>query len=571
MIPLLLALDLAGIAPRSLQKSAVVVARDGDASAVVDREAGLWLGEGRLSKVATLSVIPDGMALSEQGLALWSVRREGLWTESHVELRDRGGALRREATVQGPAQSATATEDGFAIGFPGEVLLIEPDRAREVPVPLLSVERLRARDGSLLVHSEDERAAVIDLERGCVTTTPEPTGALERWLEARARVVCDPGLPTARATVEAEEARNAAIRGAVAARLPSLLAGLGVLGRETVLALAPRPEQGRPRFTTISGAERIQAAKGSFGDEGAILLQDVDDDLEDWAKGVLAPACEARILLVPTSAHMAARMAEAAAARARAGDRCADQIAVMPVGRLSDELVGPTLRYVSAQGDLLARRTGPFGPAQVRLDIASLTPRGDPLTTLGQLPLYSPEWNIPTAKATEIVLDVDGSAVIAAGWELVRVDASGKRVARMTLPGPVERPSVRTNGTIDAVVGGQLAVIDLDKQIARYSEPAPPGSASPPVRETGRWAIDGGRVVHVGSDGKPTVISLPTPALEVAAAGSGAVVATAYGLFGLDADGKPTWKLPDTGAWVITRGVLIVGLSTGITGFRLPR
>lgn len=570
MLLLLLALDVAGLAPRALQKSAVLVARDGDTAAVVDQQAALWVGEGRLTKVATLPTIPDGLALAERGLALWSVTREGLWTESHVALRDREGQLLRELTVQGPAQSAVATGSGFALAFPGEVLLLEPDRAREVPIPLLSVEQMSASEGVLIVHGDGGRAATVDLELGCARLASPVDGALERWLQARAQAVCDPRSATAQAAEDAEAARDAAIRGAIAARSPALLAGLGVLGREAVLALAPRAVEGKPRFVTLSG-DTLQARPGTFGPEGAILLQDIDDDLEGWAEGTYAPACHARLLLAPSTAAMAARMSEAIYARKRAEDACAGEIRLLAVGQLADTTRGPTLRYTSAQGDLLARRSGPIGPHQVRLDIASLTPKGDPLTSLGQLPLYSSEWIVPGARATEIIQDVDGSAIIAAGWDLVRVDSSGKRVARMSLPGPASALSVRTNGSLDAVVGGQRAVVDLDQQTVRWFEAAPGASPSPPVRARGPWSVEGGDVVHTRADGKRTRISLATPALDVAAAGSGAVVETALGLFGLDGEGKPTWKLPDAGAWTVTKGVLIVGQSTGITGYRLPR
>lgn len=570
MFPLLLlALDLAGLAPRALQKTGVQVARHGEAAAVVDREAALWVGEGRLKKVASLAVIPDGIALGDDGLALWSLRREGLWTETRLERRGLDGALLDEAVVQGPALFGVALEDGFAVALPGQLALLREQGLRLVALPVLLPELVTEAEGTLLVRGGDQRASV-DLETGCARAVEPGPSALEAWLVARAEAACDPRAARPELAVDAEAARAAAIRGAVAARSPGLLAGLGVLGREAVLALAPRADGGKGRFTTLSG-DVLPGRPGLFGAEGAVLVQDVDDDLEGWAEGEHAPACHARLLLVGSTPGAAARNRETVAARRRAGDDCADQIVALQAGELVDTVAGPTLRFSSPRGDLLARRVGPLGPAQVRLDIASLTPRGDALTALGQLPSYNSEWMIPAARAAEIALDVDGSAIIAAGWDLVRVDPSGRRVARLALPGPVGALGVRTNGTIDAVVGGQRAVVDLDDQQVRWFEAAPGASPSPPVRERGPWSVEGGQLWRAGADGQRRRIALAVPALDVAAAGSGAVVETALGLFGLDAEGKPSWKLPDAGAWAVSRGVLIVGTAAGVAGYRLPR
>lgn len=577
MILLLLSLDLDDLAPRALRETAVIVARDGERAAVVDRAAALWVGEGRLTRVATLAQVPDGLELGAGGLLLWSVTREGLWTETQVELRDARGRLSRTQLVEGPASGALALDDGFALAFPSEILLIAEGGAREVPLPLLEPELLSASEGTLIVHGEGGASASVDLATGCARGEPGE-GPLARWLQACAALGCaqpdgapGPQILTPAQAVQAEQARQATIRAAVAARSPALLAGLWVRGRDAIQALAPGPAAGKARFTTLTG-DRLSAPSDTFGPDGALILQDIDDDLQGWTDGPLAPGCHARVLLAPASATMAARMDEAREARKQAHDRCADQVRVLPVGLLPDSVQGPTLRYASPSGDLLARRLGPLGPAQVRLDIASLTPRGDPLTELGQLPLYNPEWIVSAAKADEMILDVDGSALIAASWELLRVDPSVQRVARMALPGPVEGLSVRKNGTVDAVVGGQRAVIDLDHQTARYYDPAPASAPAPAAVEPGPWRIAGSAIEKLGPDGKVVArTTLPLPPRVVARAGSGAVVQTALGLFGLDADGKLSWKLPDAGAWVVTRGYLLVGTSSGVAGFRLAR
>ncbi len=568
MLWLVLALDLAGIRPGSLRESAVLVARRGELAAVVDREAGLWVGEGRLTRVASLGSVPDGIALGEGVIGTWSVERTGLLTETSMELYDLKGASLEHRGLEGPAVQALGLEGEVAFAFPGMVELLADDRPREVIIPLVSVERLSVSDRTLLVHGDGGRAVSVDLDRGCAEAHFPPESALDRWLLARTTAWCQPSTGRAIGSPEEQAARDAAIRGAVAAGSPALLAGLGVVTRHQIAALAPGPEEGKARFTQLSG-EKLSAKSGTFGPEGAVILQDRAAELSGWAEGDYAPACYARVLLVSSTPELAARAEELVRARAR--DDCAGELRALPSGVLLDSVAGSTVRYTSSGGDLLARRVGPYGPAQVRLDIASLTPKGDGLLELGQLPNLYQEWIVPAAKATELVLDVDGSAVCAAGWEVLRVDPTGKRVARVPLLGPVEALALRKNGSVDLVTGGQQAVVDLDRPTVHHYDPAPGAKASTPARERGPWSVEGGALWLQESGGRKVKIPLALPALDVAAAGSGAVVETPLGLVGLDGDAEPIWRMADTGAWAVTKGMLVVGTAGGVAGYRLPR
>lgn len=569
---LMLAGELDGWKPKEVVEQALISARDGDLAVVVDRTAGLWIGEGRLRQVATLESVPTGLALGED-LALWRVAREGLWTRTTVEIRDRGGAVLRTETTDGPATDVLPLPGGFVVSLPGELRLIAGDApVRVIPLPFLVTESLELDDGWMKIYGDGGSFSAVDLESGCPSPLPDEGDPLTRLIRWRAREACaDQRALPADVLIEAEEARAAAIRGAVAARSPALLAALGVRTRDDISALAPGAVQGTTRLTFL-GDQQLSAPSGTFGHAGAILLQDVDTDLAGWAKRPWGPACNARILLIPTSASRAARYSQHLARLHATGEPCADQVALMPVGTLRDPVAGPTIRYTAPNGNLLARRTGLAGPMQVRLDVASLTPQGDPLTALGKLPLYAPAWIVPAARAFEATLDVDGSLVAAAGWEIIRVDPGGRRVARKALPGPVHDLAIRKNGTIDAVVGGQRVVIDLDKDEVHWHEAGAADQPTTPARETGPWSVEGTTVRRAASSGRPALVrALPVELRAIAALSAGAVVETDLGLFGLDEDGAPSWRLPDTGTWAVSDRTLIASTAGGLAGFELGR
>lgn len=569
----MLAADLDGVRPREVVDQAVLSARDGELAVVIDRAAGLWLGEGRLKLVETLERVPDGLLLADE-LALWSVEREGLWARTSLELRGRDGARLRRETLDGPTTQVLDLEDGVLLAQPGALVVVPVDGAvRTILLPFLVTESVDVEEGWARVYGDGGAFAAVDLATGCSNTLPDEGDALTRLIRWRAADACAdrPPLPTD-VRIEAEEARAAAVRGAVAASSPTLLAALGVRTRAAVLALAPGAVQGTSRLTYL-GDQRLSAAAGTFGKSGAILLQDLDTDLVGWAKPPYGPACSARLLLTPSTPARAARYSQILAALQRSGEACADQVALLPVGTLADTVSGATIRYTSARGDLLARRVGLAGPMQVRLDVASLTPQGDALTVLGKLPLFAPAWLVPAARAQEATLDVDGSLVAAAGWEVIRVDPSGKRVSRASLPGPARDLAIRKNGTIDAVVGGQAAVVDLDKGEVRWHEPSR-GEREPAVvlRDAGAWSFEGAQLRRAaGSGGGAVRVVWPVEIRAVAAVGGGAIVQTDLGLFGVDDEGAATWRLPDTGAWAVTGRTLIASTAGGLAGYELGR
>lgn len=573
LLALLLTLDMQGVKPRHLQESGLLIARSGERAAVVDTEGYLWMGEGRLKKVAKLSTVPTGMALTDE-LALWTVSREGLWTRSRLQLIDDEGEITRDEWVDGPVSDVLSYEGGYALALPGAVLLL-PDKGetKAIPLPFLTPSTLAHSDGRLRVHADSGEIIGVDLSTGCPTVLPDQGEPLTRLLRARSAAVCDPDItlpPEIKAAAEA--ARQAAIEGAIAARAPALLAGLGVRGERAVLSLAPAPPPGYPGFARQQG-ESVRGNPAIFGPKGAVVLQDFEQDLRGWAEGRYAPACVARLVLSSTDEEHHARNIEALASVRQARESCADSVVVAAMGSMDDTLNASTLRYVSSAGDLLARRVGPAGPIQVRLDIASLTPQGDPLTVLGKLPSYNYEWIVPAVRPRELVLQEDGSALAAAGWELVRVSPSGKRVTRWTLPGPVSNLSLRPSGEVDAVVGGQAALIDLDARRARWFDPVSNLSPAPaPVRDPGRWSFDGVTLNRKGNlDLEPVSLTLPVGIRSVATAGDGAIVETTIGLVGVDRSGKLVWRMPDTGAWIVTGDQVIVGTTQGIVGFPLPR
>lgn len=569
----LMALDMAGVRPRQLQETGVLITRSGERVAVVDREGDLWMGEGRLKKVAHLYTVPTGMAMADQ-LALWTVTREGLWTRSRLQLMDARGQITRDQVVEGPVSDVLAYDGGYALALPGAVMLLpNAGEPRTIPLPFLSPSTLAHSDGRLRVHADSGEILGVDLATGCPTVLPDEGEPLTRLLRARSAAVCDPDvtLPSS-VKAEAEAARQAAVEGAIAARSPALLAGLGVRGERAVLSLAPGPPPGYPGFARQTG-ERVRGNTALFGSRGAVILQDFEQDLRGWAEGRYAPACVARLVLSSTDEAHHARNLEALTLLRQAREECVDSVLVAPMSSMDDTLNASTIRYASSAGDLLARRVGPAGPVAVRLDIASLTPTGDPLTPIGKLPNYNYEWIVPAVRPRELLLQEDGSVLAAAGWELVRVSPSGKRVARWTLPGPVSNLALRPTGEVDAVVGGQAALLDLDARRARWFDPVlsrdPPQG---PVRDPGRWSFDGATLSRKPNLAVEAVtLTLPVGIRAVAAAGDGAIVETSVGLIGVDRDGKLVWKMPDTGAWIISGDQVIVGTTQGIVGFPLPR
>ena len=568
LVAVALAGGLDGLRPAELVQTAVVWERQGDKAVVVDRNAGLWVGEGKLRQVDTLTRVPNGVLLGDE-LLLWTISREGLWTSTTVEMREPSGEVIRREEREGPALFATDLQDGAAVALPGALLLLNREGATWVKLPFVSPESVDEDEGLLRVYGEGGQMVLVDRQAGCARPLPDEGQALTRLLRWEASLDCGGVAPPTAVLIEAAEAREAAIRGAILARSPTLLAGLGVRSRADLAALAPKPSDAGTKLTQLP-RERISTSKTLFGDYGGVILQDLALDLSGWASQPWGPACSAEILLSASTPRTALRNDEALADLMRSNPTCGEHVKQLDLGALPDV---PGARYVSASGELLARRVGTFGPMQVRLDIASLTPRGDKLNALGSLPLYAPSWVLPAALATEALLDVDGSLIAATGWEILRVDPSGKRSKRVALPGPVSGLSVRKNGTIDARVGGQRVVVDLERDEVHYHAAAT-GSVEPPPNagDPGPWAVDGRVLSRPASASGPAVrLELPIEIRAFSAARGGAVLDTALGLFGVDASGKLMWRLPDAGAWAVYERTLYVSTVAGIYGFELGR
>ena len=88
------------------------------------------------------------------------------------------------------------------------------------------------------------------------------------------------------------------------------------------------------------------------------------------------------------------------------------------------------------------------------------------------------------------------------------------------------------------------------------------------MRDPGRWSFDGATLSRKPNLAVEAVtLTLPVGIRAVAAAGDGAIVETSVGLLGVDRDGKLVWRMPDTGAWIVSGDQVIVGTTQGIVGF----
>jgi hypothetical protein len=574
----------AGVRPRHLQEEAVVWAVDGDGRvvALADRAAGLWVGEGRLQRLGSLSFIPDQIVAGEHVLVARSDRK-GLTAETAWAVMDRSGAGVLKGSHDTPLIAARDTEDGAVLLF-HDVLLVArlaEQSVIEIPLPFLGAGGLSLDGNVAVVGGPDGTSLRVGLSDGCALNLGDgpPDDALLASLWRRTALIC--GAP-ARLSPE----RTALADAALAARLEQALdAGdadlIFALGAGDVL------ESMRPFGDAYPGAVRtreeasVQVDASLVSSSGLTVVVAAPTqgmDLAPWVLGAAAPACVAPVVLAPREAAVATYLSLRVAALRDAGTPCADGLRVAVPGQVG--AWKDSLFYVQADGTVKGARSGGVSARRVRLDLAWLTGEADPLFEIAAAPELVPEWHLGPGPAFGPVLDVNGSWIAGAGWDLLRGNARAKRVERVSLPGAVTSIRVRRDGRLEVLAGGHPArVIQETGEIEWSSAPADSAAVvtvervqmrARPAVDPGPWrAMGSGRLQAAANAGGGTK-HLPVSIKYVENRDGGTVVYTELGLLGLDEDGEITWRLTDLVDWVLCDDLIVGATPFGLAGWRLP-
>jgi hypothetical protein len=354
------------------------------------------------------------------------------------------------------------------------------------------------------------------------------------------------------------------------------LSALGVRGKAMVESVRPEesPSVGAYR-TREEKSVRLHSSLVSVRGVMVITSPDPEMDLRPWVTGPHAPACHTRVVLAPSHAEIMRDLHARVLALRAEGLTCAADLIVSTRGMAGD--LQHDVGYVDITGNLKATRDGPISALHARLDIArALEPaqgqRADPLVPLASLPDLFANWTVGPGPVTEIVLDTDGSWLAGTGWNLVRATPGNLRTISMELMGPVGGISIRKDGRVDVVSGGQVVEVDLERRKLFWG---PPRSVIPKQRshDPGSWRIENGTTVIRGAMGETSHmrIHLPIPVHEVAPLGTGAVVLTDLGLFGISSVGELAWRIVGATHWQESGGVLIAGGPAGVSGYYLPK
>jgi hypothetical protein len=422
---------------------------------------------------------------------------------------------------------------------------------------------------------------------------------------------------------EAVLQRVAAIEAAALASDQITLAAMGVRSK-------PQLKRIRPGKTETPGSFRTR-------DEG---LADVPEELlgggftvfvakpvatmplKNWVMGTHAPACHARVILIPedkeTSLALQMRLR---ALRATRGN-CAASLYLSEIQAV--KLNYDFAWYVDDEGHRVGRRTGAPTARLVRMDLARLK-EGDPLRRFAEAPELYAEWTEGPGPSYEVKLDIDGSWVGDSGWDLLAGSPRHDRINRVELAGPVRDITVLPDGLIEAKTGGQPVQVEFrwatgtvdwldhwpsSKGVDTDTVSARLSSSTGAIGEL--WQVSNGKVWRSATEeddsvpnsnseklqqdeveppnqlegkgqpdlgdasGQPKmidgriVISLPVPAIRTVPIEGGAIVLTSFGLVGIDPGGSVRWRLTEVNDFVVTRRWLVVATPWGIRGHRIP-
>ncbi len=554
----------------------------GDVVALVDRDGGLWTGRRKLSRLGAVSFVPDRLLYGDR---LVLVRSEQAGLTGHAAwavLRpDGAGAIKGERDA--PVREVRATPTGAVLLFPDAVVVVDQDRreSKEIPLPFLHPRDLRVEGGVARVRGPDGRGLTLALTDGCPTDLPAvaPEDALDAvmWREA-ARVCGAPPRLDDAVIRRARAQRDAAVEEALAAGDADAIIALDPPGGVEGLRPSGKGQLGAVRTreeATVRVAERL------LPDAGLVVVHTKPTpgmDLGPWAGTPWAPACVARLVLAPGTLEEAAVLEDRIAAAGARGLACADGLAVAHPGEVSEWK--DAVFYVEAGTRVRGGRNGALSPHRVRMDLAWLTGAADPLHTIAAAPELVPEWTVGPGPGFGPILDVDGSWVAGAGWDVVRGPASAQRVDRASLGGPVSGLRVRRDGRMEVVSGGQHALATLETGAVTWVD-APSDSADVyaiqrprrgprPAVDPGPWRVVGASTLQGSAKANGKVVELPVAVRDVENRDSGTVVHTDLGLIGLDAEGTITWRLTDPLDWVLVEDRIVGTTPFGVHGWRLP-
>ncbi len=589
LLATLLAADLSAVKPRKVAQDAAmsVTAANGDV-AVVTHDGELWAGSGTLRKLGSLPGTAAGLHLSGDVLTAWSTVRTGLCVETELRRVSTDGSAFPDQRLPGAPLAILPVKGAQALLWPDrlDILPNQPGAARSIPLPASPAVGLSLHNGRLQVDAADGPLMAVDLATGCpVGLEDDPQRSpLERWRVREARRLCEtpPHLPDP-VRAEAEIERAARLSRAMMDGDTETLARLGPPTCAGIEAQRPTASGHASAFTTRR-EKAIQVARDLDPGRGFMtILREPDPamDLGPWVSGPFAPACEGRLILAPEDAAVGRWLRRALAEADRLGASCADNVRVADPGDIGPEPAGDDpskVLYVKSGGSLLGVRQGAVSARMARLDIARLA-ADDPLHDLAQAPELTPSWSVSPGPGGPLLIDVDGSWVAGAGWDLVRGPPNAIRKERTPLLGPVSRLQGRSDGRFEVVAGGQPARVALEDHSIEWMEALSPDEqllpipdALPPRPETNRgpWRIVGEGRVGARSDQGERVVDLGLPISRLINGRLMSVLVTPVGLVGIDGAGKLAWRLTEVDRWVWTEDFVVGSSPWGVQGYRLP-
>ena len=586
------AADLSQVRPKRLAADAAMsVAGDGGRVALVTSTGEVWVGTQRLEAVGDLGGPPHGLHLSGGAVTAWSTRRTGLCVETSVATFSPAGSPTPRIAPGSPLQ-VMAIPGGHALLWADRVERISADGAapQVFPLPPGWPVGLSMVDGQVQVDGAEGALLQIDLEAGCPDGLPDDDPslrALERKQLRDARRVCGapPHLPD-RIDAIADVARAAGQAAAIRAGDTDALARLGAPTCAQLEALRPIEVDATSAFSSrfersLTLAARIQPQRGL----GAVVrVKDPGMDLEPWMEGPHAPACTGSLVLWAQEPAHAGYLKQRLAELRERGGGCADRARIAwpsdvgPFEKEDEDDPGDAF-YVQPGGGWVGVRRGALSARMVRLDLARLDP-ADPLHGVAKAPELVPAWTVGPAPGGDVVLDVDGSWVAGAGWDLVRGPPNAIRKERASLLGPVERVQGRADGRFEVVAGGQPARVTLeDGGSVEWTDALSSGEALLPVPDAlppkpsvdpGPWRVVGEGRLAARSETGPLSVSLGLPVQRVLNGRNATAVVTPLGIVGVGRDGTLLWRMTEARQWVFT-GDFVVGTTPwGIQGYRLP-
>lgn len=579
-----LAAGLDDVKPKGLRDSAVAWAEgeDGEVVALVDEDGGLWTGRRKLKRLGGVSFLPD-QVLADGHLVLVQGAQTGLTGRSQwaVLKPDGSGAIKGEHDA--PVREARTTPGGVALLFPDAIALVDLSwgETRLLPMPFLHPRDLRVDGDVVRVRGPDGEALAVSLADACPVGFPEtaPAGALDAvmWRET-ARVCAAPPRLSDAVVRRARAERDALVEEALASGDADAIIGLDPPGGIEALRPSGEGQLGAVRTreeATVSVAARL------LPPAGLVVVHTAPTpgmDLGPWAGTPWAPACVARLVLVPESSEQAAVLEDRIAAAGARGLACADGIAVAQPGEVG--AWKDTVFYVQGGSRVRGGRNGALSPHRVRMDLAWLTGAADPLFPIAEAPELVPEWTVGPGPGFGPILDIDGKWIAGAGWDLVRGPASAHRVDRATLAGPITGLRVRRDGRMEVVSGGQVGFVTLETGEIEWSDAPSDSSAVYPVEaprrgpvpavDPGPWRVVGAATLQGNAKIGGKKIDLPIPIRDVENRDSGTVVHTDLGLLGIDRNGDIAWRLTDPLEWVVVADRIVGTTPFGVHGWRLP-